>query len=594
MTKKLNIGILHYHWLRGGVYTVVNNNLKSLIAHSRFNPIHIDLISRDAGQTTGQNLTHDLQQWAKQQSKSSIAIRPVELPLLDYQTQSAENRILFTAQAQTLSEQIYDALNLADSNQQSPYILNPHNANLGKNPFLTKALALLAQRIEQQNLPIRILYQMHDFAEDHRPHCWQSLRGCTGGDDHTFAVSMMYPANPSIHWVTINSADKVKLESTGLQPQSISVLPNAVEIETFTQTSLLKAEQNQLKAIGLKSIDFAEDLRQRIAAFAVDHEFTFDSKRKMILSPIKVLRRKNVIESILLLLWLNAQRDEHQLMITLNANSQEDIAYSQAIADVIRKNKLPVIIGFGHQLAGPQAEIEEGQVNAYGLIDLMTLSDCVLTTSIQEGFGYVFHEPWLAHKAVLGRNIDMVTSDFAAQGLHLDHLYEHLLIPQAWLGKEWIVILQSYCQKMDGLRRQAGLSPISSHRLETTIAAAKEFRHPDSGEALVDFADLNFNTQLNVIKKVTKASVDIRQTVPVNKNGDHHPHWYQPSNSAMIENNRQKVIVKYSLTAQARQMECLLAQGIGQIPESSPTSAGITNEPIFEQSLAAKNIRLLI
>jgi len=594
MIEKINIGMLHYHWLRGGVYTVVNNNLKALIAYGSCRQLHIDLISRDATQATGQNLVAELNLWAKQHKNGNISIRQVELTALDYHNTPALDKRVFINKAQRLTDQILNSLNLTGSTAQSPYILNPHNANLGKHPGLALALKFLAERIEQNNLPIRILYQMHDFAEDHRPQCWSALRCCSGRDDQEFAVEIMYPTHPSIDWVCINSTDKKKLESIGLNPKHISILSNAVEIDTFTQPSLLQQTNDQLQKHNLKPVDFARDLRQRIAEFAQENGFVFDPNRKIILSPIKVIRRKNVIESILLLLRLNAQANCYQLLLTLNANSQQDLDYSQAIEEVVKDDHLPVVIGYGHQLAGPAAQIEAGQVKAYGLIDLMALSHAVITTSIQEGFGYVFHEPWLAHKAVLGRNIEMVTSDFIEQGMQLDHLYEYLLIPQCWLGNQWKAMIQTYRRKIARLRHEAGLDEIESDRLSLDIRQAKQYHLSDSQEPMVDFADCDQKVQLHVIKEVTKGNFDIYQVVAVNKSQQPQTHWYRPDDSDRIEKNRQVVMSRYGLKAQAKQLERLLEQGTEPVKSTCPPAVKVTNKPVFERSLAPENNRLLI
>jgi hypothetical protein len=576
----INIGILHYHWLRCGVYTVVNNNLKALIAYGGYPSLHIDLISRD---DAGQALVEELELWAEQYGREDVTIRQIEIAGLDYHTEPASGQEAFVARAERLVEKILNGLTLTDCSEDWPYILNPHNINLGKNPGVTLAIKLLSDRIEGENLPIRLLYQMHDFAEDHRPQCWTALRHCRGEDDKDFAVEMMYPPYRCIDWVTINSTDKTKLESIGLNPHHIFTLPNSVEIDTFTQPSLLQP-----------SNDMAEKIREHIATFAQENGFLFDPHRKILLSPIKVIRRKNVIESILLLLKLNAERDCYQLLLTLNAHSETDIAYSQAIVDCVKQQGLPVTIGYGHQLAGPTARIIDGQVKAYGLIDLMALSDAIITTSIQEGFGYVFHEAWLTGKAVLGRNIKMVTSDFIEQGMQLDHLYEHLLIPQRWLGDQWEAMVDSYIRKISQLREEAGLDAIESDQLSLVIRQAKQFQQRDGQEAMIDFADCDQHMQLHIIQGVISGALDVGEVVAVDKSLQPQRHWYQPDDSDRIVHNRQVVINRYGLKAQAKQLEQLLEKNSTPVDPNSPVVKKCNNQPVFERALAPENSRLLI
>jgi hypothetical protein len=109
-----------------------------------------------------------------------------------------------------------------------------------------------------------------------------------------------------------------------------------------------------------------------------------------------------------------------------------------------------VVIGFGRKLleSGDQRTIKNNKIVSYSLVDLLAISEAVMTTSIQEGFGYVFHEPWLAGKLVFGRNIAAVTCDFVAEGLNLDHLYDHLLIPMEWLDQQGDLMCRAYCRKV--------------------------------------------------------------------------------------------------------------------------------------------------
>ena len=51
-----------------------------------------------------------------------------------------------------------------------------------------------------------------------------------------------------------------------------------------------------------------------------------------------------------------------------------------------------------------------------------------ISTSIREGFGMVFIEPWLVETPVSGRNIASVTSDFSKIGLNFSTLYNSIEI----------------------------------------------------------------------------------------------------------------------------------------------------------------------
>jgi glycosyltransferase involved in cell wall biosynthesis len=56
------------------------------------------------------------------------------------------------------------------------------------------------------------------------------------------------------------------------------------------------------------------------------------------------------------------------------------------------------------------------------------MADMVITTSILEGFGFVYIEPWYAGTAVIGRDLPLVTEDFNKAGMDLGHLYRVLMV----------------------------------------------------------------------------------------------------------------------------------------------------------------------
>ncbi|MCX7788671.1 MAG: hypothetical protein N2442_13355 [Spirochaetes bacterium] len=54
---------------------------------------------------------------------------------------------------------------------------------------------------------------------------------------------------------------------------------------------------------------------------------------------------------------------------------------------------------------------------------------CMITTSLREGFGFTFLEPWTAGKRLIGRRISTVVENFKRQGIEFPNQYEHLYIP---------------------------------------------------------------------------------------------------------------------------------------------------------------------
>jgi hypothetical protein len=60
--------------------------------------------------------------------------------------------------------------------------------------------------------------------------------------------------------------------------------------------------------------------------------------------------------------------------------------------------------------------------------ELISISDFCITTSIREGFGMVYLEPWLAGTPVIGRNLPSVTKDLEAYGIEFPRLYSAIIV----------------------------------------------------------------------------------------------------------------------------------------------------------------------
>jgi hypothetical protein len=82
--------------------------------------------------------------------------------------------------------------------------------------------------------------------------------------------------------------------------------------------------------------------------------------------------------------------------------------------DFVNKHKLPVSIGFD-DLLSLEREMDPAaptRLRRYSARDMYRVADLVITTSVLEGFGFAYLEPWIADRAVIGRSIPMITPDF--------------------------------------------------------------------------------------------------------------------------------------------------------------------------------------
>ncbi len=594
--KVLRLGILHYHLLRGGVQTVLVNTIRALLQYGNYDSLEIDLISGDAQQSTGRDLIQQLLDEAgAMAAKTELSIRPIEILELAYDDHPAANKQKFLKESHLIAEKLYHTLHLPHGYSEYPYLLHAHNMNLGKNPRATCALKLLADCLEHQNIPAWILYQMHDFAENQRPACWGALKNCTGQPDSAFAVEIMYPTSRRVLWACLNSANRNQLLSIGIPAERIYILPNAIDTTLFTAPPIQSLTADTLQELKIRPAKFSAQIKQRIADYANRNGFTFSPAHKILLAPIQALRRKNIAESILLTLSRNHKKDPWQLLVTLPAHTGDDLEYCAAIEQFVKEHHLPVVLGFGDDLLnGHSRLIRSGRVEKFSLIDLMAISQAVLTTSLQEGFGYVFHEPWLAGKAVLGRNIPRLTCDFTAAGMHLGHLYDHLLFPIEWLGPLEKSIKAAWLDKLNTNRKMVDLAYMSPKYLSDAMERDKIFRLRNG--SLLDFADLDLDAQLYILKLLIETPPLTGKLLCTDSENRLLPGWYPAEVSDIIEHNRQVVAGKYSLAALAENYGSLIKQGkrIRAGTNQLPPARYLGNETVFASALEPKNLRLLV
>ncbi len=218
-----------------------------------------------------------------------------------------------------------------------------------------------------------VLLQSHDFAEDGRP--W-NFRTQLEYDPRT----QLWPQASQIHYATINWRDLNILREVGFPGDRLSMLPNAVS-ELVTETT--PADR-----------PFAEG-------------------KKFYLYPTRAIRRKNVGE---LLLHAHLHRDEAEFATTLAPDNPDWLKIHRHWESMVDDLKLPVKLGN----------------HGYDYKDLVGWCDAQITTSVAEGFGLAFLEPWLAGKSVVGRDLIDITADFP---VNLNHLYGRFDVPLSLINE---------------------------------------------------------------------------------------------------------------------------------------------------------------
>ena len=191
-----------------------------------------------------------------------------------------------------------------------------------------------------------------------------------------------YPAD--CHYGVINSRDEAILKQAGLKAEGLHRIFNTIQF------------------------------------FDSEKRPSGPNERPLVLYPIRAIRRKNIGEAILLSLFF---QESEVLHITLPPNSPADIESYLAWQHFVKKANLRVVFDAG---------LREAYSRLVGSARFM------ITTSITEGFGFCFLEPWTAHKPLWGRKLPDICRDFETRGVTLNHLYEYLRVPLTWLGKKRI------------------------------------------------------------------------------------------------------------------------------------------------------------
>lgn len=260
----------------------------------------------------------------------------------------------------------------------APDLWHFHNPTLAKNVLLPSVIRELASQGG------RIVLQIHDFPEDGRPGNYTSQRSFF--DSEAAFEETLYPVAKQIHYATINRRDRDILRAAGVAASNLHVVPNAIP-------------------------DLAVKTTPEERPFARGKLFAF--------YPTRGIRRKNLGELLLLALIYGERVEFATSMRPENPEWQE---VHDGWGRLAGELGLPVRLGLADEGGHP-------------FLDLLGWSDFVVTTSVAEGFGLAFLEPWIAGKPVMGRDLPEITRDFRENGIDPGNLYRRIDVPVDWLDR---------------------------------------------------------------------------------------------------------------------------------------------------------------
>jgi hypothetical protein len=462
----------HYHWLPGGVRSAVEKSLKALTEMGSLEGMNVHLVVGDMHQnnakgTRGNGVNLHMDNFRNTFSGHNFSLKITEDNRLNYTYNTWPDEKTFRSAASDLAEFF-----LGLGEKQTVFWL--HNVNLCKNPLVTKAWIMAAQLSEIRRLPYWYLFHIHDFAECGRLDNLVRTRFCWG----TGGISNIYPNTANAGFAVLSAADKHKLAAAGVHKERIFHIPNVIskpsaEKKTFkSKKTVSKLLSNYAKGNG--------------------YRFNADPETKWWLLPIRLIRRKNILEAIVLGTISGASP---QLLLTLYANSQTEMPYADNVNDVVKQNNLPLVIAFGQTLIDEEKKIT--------FSELMECTDAVISTSLMEGFGYAFTDPVLNNKPLIGRNLENATIDLAAAGFPASELYDEFLVPinEKIISPKDIVRLKSSGRTF--AERYMRLLSISKRPYEQFLSSVEGLFNTEA----VDFGMLNLELQLNIVSHLQDKSL---------------------------------------------------------------------------------------
>lgn len=423
------IAMVHYHLDLGGVTQVIANHLRAL--QMQAGGEHFRVLVLHGGRCAG---------WPDRlPDVPSLDYSVHVVPGLDYDDQPQDPRELATRLQAVLRE----AGGLPDAS-----VIHVHNHALGKNPTLPGTLCELARD------GWALLLQIHDFAEDFRPENYRRIAAGLGSAASDTDAGV-YPSAAHVHYAVLNQRDARILAAAGAESAQLHVLPNA--------------------AGDVGALPPRAPARRELA-----RRFGIPENRRLLLYPVRGIRRKNLGEA---LLWSALAGDGWQVGLTLSPLTPAERPSYERWKTLAASLQLPMAFEIGEQ-------------SGLSYVDNLAVADRMLTTSVAEGFGLVFLETWLAGKTLVGRDLPEITADFVAAGLRLKHLRPRLNVPLDWIGAaQWRCDFeQAYTQTLTRFGHRLPLADELHRVLDGLI---------DDG--LVDFGALSSRHQQQVVSQVAES-----------------------------------------------------------------------------------------
>ena len=357
----MSLYIFHYHLLPGGVTTVIRDGARALLSHR-------DLVAGLTGVVVVAAGAED--------GGLGTAVERRRLDELGYDdapaTGAAQRRL-----ADLLLRRFGDG------------VWWIHNHHLAKNTCFTGAVLLAAAAGQP------MILQIHDFPENARPANLARLL--------SEVAASPYPAGDNVRYAVLNRRDHGALVAAGCPADRIVLLGNPVR---------------PVAALPAADAAPAREARSRLAEAAAARPSVgtghFDRHRPVWLYPVRVRRRKNVLEAGLLARLAGAN-----LIVTLPASSAAETPYSREVERLFADGTIAGLYGVGERLDAHGLSFEQ----------LLASAHLIASPSVEEGFGFQFANALQWRRPLLARRLPVLDDLRALLDGYPAAVYDSVLCP---------------------------------------------------------------------------------------------------------------------------------------------------------------------
>ncbi len=440
--------IFHYHLLTGGITQVVTASLSALLGSKKDPEItRVRLVCGVEEHT--EEVLGKIRGAAEAAGREAIELEIAIVPELRYISEMEE-----IPTPETIVELMLDRF--------AGDIWWVHNYHLGKNPLFTEALLRIAERHPEQ----RMVFHIHDFPESGRFDNLELL--------YSQLSSPWYPIGAQIRYAVINGRDYSILHKAGVPEPQLFLLDNPVAPKPQPAPSPDSEED--------LSAEEAED-KQSTASIIRDYcsstSAFWEEGGKLALYPVRTIRRKNVLEAGLIVRLLPRPVN---LLVTLPGVSAQQRDYSDFVGQCFAEELIPGAFPVGTFLDDI----------GIGFSDLTGSADMIISSSIQEGFGYLFLNALEWNVPLLSRDLDILDGMRGIFEGYPACFYSRLLVP---IGEDSRIELFSEYQRKVLPQLEKTLFSSEVNAIEEEI---REMCDADP----IDFSFLSLKLQKEVLQRL--------------------------------------------------------------------------------------------